>query len=171
MKLSSYEVDMHLGFINRPSLKVRVTEAPKREDLRYKVVPVEDGHTVYWAELDGLVSFYISNLKNQSGYGGQVFTLPLESGDIAKVRGPWSSRDGVMHLLGLPHSIEAQVWDEEADTLIGNHISLDWALEQGIPVGGVLRSGEIVYEPLSPDGELLKPLRGGDVLVSGWSAK
>jgi hypothetical protein len=64
----------------------------------------------YFAECQGVVSFYAHNPNNENGYGGSSFTLNLTDGTTVRLRGPWSSGPTWMAAQGFPHSVEI-TWD------------------------------------------------------------
>jgi hypothetical protein len=61
---------------------------------------VEDG-IFYYAELDGMVSYFFSDPKRKTGYGG-AWHFPWVKGESQsrEVKGPWSSRAEVANELG-----------------------------------------------------------------------
>lgn len=83
------------GYANPPTLIVQVDKVPEPDQFIYRKLDM-GSYVLYFAEKDGEVRFYSHNLKNESGYGGSTFHLPMEDGSWAHIRGPWSSRAGVM---------------------------------------------------------------------------
>lgn len=81
--------------------------------LRYQSKKTPNG-TAYWAcdEKTGLVKFLFHTPDNQKGYGGSTFELRMKGGRTKKVRGPWSSRCGVMNAIGFKHCSEVNVVDD-----------------------------------------------------------
>lgn len=57
---------------------------------KYKAIPV--GHHVAYLALDGDVGrFVVHNPRNETGFGGATFELPMEDGSVRRIKGPWSS--------------------------------------------------------------------------------
>lgn len=102
MKVTKVECDWWFGFEAYPvHLKFRVDAIPDPTSLVYK--KKED---LYFAEKEGYVSFFYSNPKNPTGYGGRVFLLKMEDGTTRCLKGPWSSNPGTMERAGFPPSID-----------------------------------------------------------------
>lgn len=113
MKILDLDVDPMKGFGNMPRLILVVDKLPDLKDLVYKVQSIGD-NTLYWAEKEGYVSFFLHNPKDESGFGGRVFTLLLESGEKIKIAGPWSSRSSVTNIY-FPHSVECAYHEEKRE--------------------------------------------------------
>jgi hypothetical protein len=103
MKLLKAEVDWMQGWANSPRLIVEVDKTPVH--LRYRKKEV-GGETVYFAENEGFVAYFSHDPKNERGYGGREFDITLEDGSDVTIKGPWSSRCGVMNSLGFTPSVE-----------------------------------------------------------------
>jgi len=92
MKLLNLKLDWMKNWSNNPDLYLTVDEIPHVEGMIF----TRKGD-LYWAEEDGFVKFYSHNFRNQTGYGGKEFILKMETEEIVSLKGPWSSRSGIMN--------------------------------------------------------------------------
>ncbi len=166
MKMLEVKVNLHEGFANRPSATVIVDKLPPRDEMFFRQYNI-GGSTLYVGEQDGAVRFMIHSGVDDVGYGGAVFTLNLTTGRTIKIKGPWSSRAGVVnktHRFPLVMDIRLEVRDDVNQFYTS--ATVGWLLSQGIRLGEFLgHDGEITFEVLDQHtGELMKPL-------SGWDAK
>lgn len=123
------------GYANQPSLRVLVDEVPKG-DLTFEGKKV-NSHTLYFAEHDGYVEFYAHDPRDESGYGGRGFKLKVkDNGDEREVqlKGPWSSRAGVMNSHGFTPCLDVAITDDEGVwargwTFIAGAITLESVLD------------------------------------------
>lgn len=120
-------------FDNDPSLMLLVDEMPDGENLVYESLE-KGSNTLYFAHYGGLVSFYAHAPNDERGYGGASFVLTLDDGSDVKIKGPWSSRSGVMNKHFEPHSLEVAITDdpevwEKGHTFYGAAVAVDIALE------------------------------------------
>jgi hypothetical protein len=112
MDIYDAKVNPHKGYENMPSLEVFLRDrTPDRNELRYKTKKV-DNSTLYFAEKDGYVSFFLHNPRDQTGYGGSTFEVTLIDGTKVRVKGPWSSRAAVMNNYFQPHCMECVFYQE-----------------------------------------------------------
>jgi hypothetical protein len=80
-------------YSNRPRWGVSFDSVPKMEALRYKV---KEDH--YLATLDDYADFFAwTPGSNNGGYGGRSWPVTLLTGEEVTVRGPWSSRSGLIN--------------------------------------------------------------------------
>lgn len=105
----------HAGYANeRLTPHVIIDEAEyeaARKRMRYHKRKTKMG-TAYLAvdEKTGFADYFFHTPDNERGYGGAMFRAPLKgSRKVDKVRGPWSSRSGVMNRLFDQHVIEVTV--------------------------------------------------------------
>jgi len=109
MKILKSRVDPMEGFANDPQLYILVDKMPPLDELVY-----ERKGDCYFAEKDGYVRFFFY-AKPGPGYGGREFHIKVKEGDkvIEKVlKGPWSSRSGVMNKLGFTPCLEVAITDD-----------------------------------------------------------
>jgi hypothetical protein len=52
--------------------------------------------------------FFAHDSKNENGFGGNSFVLPMRDGTTRVIKGPWSSREGVLHQFGMPHCVPVE---------------------------------------------------------------
>lgn len=105
---------------NSPVLQILVEKVFDLNDFRYKKLEGEPGAsfrvrntTLYWAEIDGQVSYFSHSKTDEKGFGGRVFRLNAESEGVAPyvITGPWSSRSSSMNNY-FDHTTEASLIDE-----------------------------------------------------------
>ena len=96
-----------MSFHNRPTLDLLVDAMPKRDDMVF-----EKRGDLYFGEKEGLVEFFSYSRPGQ-GYGGRVYTLRMEDGSTAELKGPWSSRAGAMNAAGFTHCLDVAITDDE----------------------------------------------------------
>jgi hypothetical protein len=160
MKVLKAEVNWYEGWANDPVLVIHVDNWPRGDEFKYQVLN-RQGSDLYWAHHpDGAVSFHCHNRSNQNGYGGAIFELNMLDGSSKKIRGPWSSRSGVMNNY-FPHSTEVQIKEESTGYNLSGHISIELA-ERVANMAGVklvkeYRRGDIIYS--------VEPLLSGDELI------
>lgn len=94
MNILDMYVNWMPGTLNDPYLEVLIDALPDFREMIY-----EEKNDLFFAEKDGYVRFYYRS-KNQNGYGGSVFKLPMKDGTTVKLVGPWSSRSGCANKLG-----------------------------------------------------------------------
>lgn len=156
------EVDWRHGWANDPNLRVLVDKMPDLDDLRY-----EKKDELYYAELGGYVNFFSWNperdgkgRKEWQGFGGAVFPITLTNGEKVTLRGPWSSRAGVMNSVGFGPCVEVSLTEDEKAmergyTFFASAISLDLANKAAsyvdnvemIPVAPLGSTSEVVWIP------------------------
>lgn len=137
------------GYLNDPNLIVEVDKIPAHEELRYKAIRVRDEGTLYYAEKDGYVNFMFHDPRREQGYGGRVFEITLENGEKRAIKGPWSSRAGVVNALGLGPCMEVSIC-EEGDGAFDRYAG-NTAYSSG---RGVLRAGALTIELAKKAAEL-----------------
>lgn len=75
---------------------VTLQDVPSEYELLY-----EHKNGIWYAEKEGLVSYmYWRGPGNEGGFGGSVYTIKTKDGRKVKLKGPWSSRAGVVNALG-----------------------------------------------------------------------
>lgn len=148
MKLLNLRVQWMKGYANNPGLELLVDEYPT--DLVYK------SHQGLWfAEKDGYVRFYSwTGPGNESGFGGRCVNIQTAEGPVT-LKGPWSSRSGVMNAY-FPHCLEvATTADpktfERGYTFLGGAVTIEWLMphlaQYGLDLYKETRHGELYYVP------------------------
>lgn len=122
MQIKEVRVNWHERYANSPTFEVYIDAYGTAEPFRYRKHPV---HGLYYAQDDatGLVRFFAYDVPGD-GYGGSVFDIVLEDGKQVSLKGPWSSRSGVMN----KHFDDVECLDV---TLKSNPTPCEW-LEGGI---------------------------------------
>jgi len=153
MNILSAEVNWWEGCLNRPTLTITVDRMPKRNEVSHKCIDDGSAGSIYYGELDGFVSFLLHDPGNESGYSGRSFDLRMENNSIRTIKGPWSSRAGVMNRLGLGPCVNVTIRDSSypGSCLFAGAVTLEVAQQAAEMAGArmVLRDsyGEPVYEP------------------------
>ena len=120
---------------NEPTLQILVEKVFNISEFKYDVK--ESSSTdLYFAQLDGQVSYFAHTKKDETGFGGRTYSLqPAEENRVIPytIKGPWSSRSSAMNN-HFPHSIEASLIDEEEGfkrgfTFYASAITIDMAIE------------------------------------------
>lgn len=182
MKAIDVRVNWNEFYDNSPTLEVFVDEYPKGiwdEDpntnpLRYKYMVTRSGN-LFFGELDGYVSFFSGGYPEKSdGYYGRQFPIILESGEKIVLRGPWSSRAGVMNMYFTPCmdislTEDPKVWEKghtfyaSACTVelimdwLREHPEVDWTLErEEARWAGKDGTDEHTWEPVYRNGQCPK---------------
>ena len=120
---------------NEPVLQILVEKVFDISEFKYDV---KEGlkTDIYFAQLDGQVSYFAHNRNDETGFSGRTFGLPpAEENRVIPytIKGPWASRSSAMnnHFL---HSMEASLIDEEEGfkrgfTFYSSAVTIDMALE------------------------------------------
>lgn len=98
MEVINVQIDHHEGYANSPTFDVYVDKLPSRDELIYAECLIKHS-TLYLAiTKDGYASYMLHNPSNESGFGGSKFTFKVLNSDEPRViRGPWSSRAGIVN--------------------------------------------------------------------------
>jgi len=83
-------------------------EMPAISDLRYEETKVNATTGVVFAEKDGFVDYFCYN-SDKNGYGGRTFNLKMKDGTEKSLKGPWSSRAGVMNAKGFTPCVDVTI--------------------------------------------------------------
>ena len=124
MKLLKARVNWAEGFSNDPSLEILVDKMPELKDLSYK-----NKGSLYYAELDGSVSFF-HYAGPGNGFGGRSFTIQMENGEEKILQGPWSSNASSMNEAGFGPCLDVSIIDDLASyergyTFYSGHVTID----------------------------------------------
>ena len=125
-QINSILVDWNEGNGNTPQFVITVDNVAPEDAWRYHETKTPSG-TLYYATVGHLVRFMFHNPSHEHGYGGATFTLTMHgTGEVRKVKGPWSSNSKTVNTLtGL------QCTECELRLPTGEEVSaaaLDWAL-------------------------------------------
>ena len=149
MKLLKADVNWMEKYANDPRLELTVDALVPHDIFRYQSKEV-NGSTLYFASHNDSVSFYCHNPLNEHGYGGGLFRLTQIDGREVTIKGPWSSRAGVMNNHFLPHSVSATLIVQGVK--YSGHVTLGFALAAVARLPGVYllrrtKHGETTYVP------------------------
>lgn len=146
-----------------PMLELLVDRIPVNE-LVYTTKTVCDRFgrcgTIYYAEHEGYVDFLYHDPNDETGFYGGVFTLRVRNDDgtieTREIKGPWSSRSGVMNREGFGPCVEVLITDDPETFKRGyayrvGAVTVDLAQQAAEVCGVTLRrcvddDGEIRYE-------------------------
>jgi hypothetical protein len=103
------EIDWMEGYLNDPSLRVMVDEIPDLSELKFE----QDGN-IWYAERGGYAKFFAwSGEGNDGGFSGRCFEITTEDGEDVTLKGPFSSRTGVMNQRGFGPVVSVSVTTDE----------------------------------------------------------
>jgi hypothetical protein len=127
MKVLDAKVEWSETFDNTPRFMLLVDKIPDTENAIYK-----KKDSLYFSETDGFVRFF-SYSSPGDGYAGCVFNITLENGEKVALKGPWSSRSGVMNMFftqscEVSITAEPDVW-ERGYTFYAAHATIPVLLE------------------------------------------
>jgi len=127
MKPVACSVEWYEGYANDPRLQIVVDRIPNAEEFRY-----EHKGGLWFAEKEGYVRFFSWNGPgNEEGYCGRCYPIKTIEGEETILRGPWSSRSGVMNKYFTTQSLDVSVKTEndEYSCWCAGHVTLLFALE------------------------------------------
>lgn len=129
MKILNARIRWNLEWANDPDLEVLVDRFPSQDEFEF-----EQKGRCWFAEKDGAVSFFSHSGEdvNEKGFYSSTFKLRMKDGSIKTLRGPWSSRSGVMNKQGFTPSVEVRIFEDEESfnrgyTAFAGHITLKLA--------------------------------------------
>jgi len=162
MKILDAKVDWFEGYLNEPQLMLLVDNIPDVKEMVYEKIPYM-GQYLYVAEKDGFVNFFIwSGKGNDGGYGGAELTVKVKDDKGVHeelVRGPWSSRSGIVNQVWRNQCMEVAITDDQqvwvyGGTLIAGAVTIEKAKE-AMKIKPWLRllkvvddEGEVRYVPI-----------------------
>jgi len=140
MQVRNVLIDTHSGYANKPTFIVEVDVLPDPAGIYFS----QRGGLYFGYDTDGYVRFY-SFSQPGNGYGGSTFTLNMTDGTRKKLKGPWSSRAGVMNKVGFPDCVDV-LFKSHIETMHG-HILAE-TLSMHVDMKKVeTEDGEYTYEP------------------------
>lgn len=90
---------------NDPRLILYVDEIPDTSDLKFEG---SEEQGLWYAEHEsGYVQFFAWDGGQQDGYNGRHYDIETVDGEEVTLKGPWSSRAGVMNKYGFGPCLEA----------------------------------------------------------------
>jgi len=107
VKILKAKVNWKDGWANSPMLQVLVDKIPARNELRY-----EQRGSIYYAEYQGYVEFFSWSGKQEDGYGGRHFRILMKDETEIILKGPWSSRAGVINKIGFGPCLDVSITDD-----------------------------------------------------------
>lgn len=132
MRILSAEIDMMEQWANDPVLKITVDRMPPSEEFIYTKIELTPRRAIYFAKHEcGIARFMVHDQDNERGYAGRVFTITLDDGTQVSMKGPWSSRSGVMNNY-FDHTTEVTIYERDGDHPslgFASHIDVDIARE------------------------------------------
>jgi hypothetical protein len=98
IEIEDVEIDWKEEYANDPKLILYVDELPDRSEIQYEGSK-EEG--IWYGEHEsGYVSFFAWSGGQQDGFGGRHYEIETVDGEEVTLKGPWSSRAGVMNQRG-----------------------------------------------------------------------
>lgn len=164
MKLLDAGVEWYRGYHNYPTLTCLVDKIPDMDDMVF-----EKRGNMYWAENNDFVQFYYHIPSDPTGFGGSVFTLKMNTGEIVKIKGPWSSNAGIMNM-NFPHSVATSITDDlkawkRGYTLCSGHVTLNFADQIADMAGVSLIQNKYGYIPSLDPVNIVKEFEDGYLIM------
>ena len=112
MRVLDANVDWREHVANDPVLEILVDEIPERSEMRFEH---DSERGLWYGEKEGYVRFYSwSGPENEGGFGGHNYTIQTVDGEEVTLRGPWSSRSGVMNKVGFGPCVGVRITTDQA---------------------------------------------------------
>jgi len=140
MKIKNVKIDLNTSYANSPRIEVYIDELPEVGLFIQK-------DRLYFSENDGYVRF-LADSDNHNGYGGSKFELKMLDGTVKTLRGPWSSRSGVMNAMGFTPCVDVVYIDKDDYHYSGSITveKLQKVLGEKATLVPTENFGDIVYE-------------------------
>lgn len=158
---------------NAPMLEIVASDYPEEGDWSYADFQISPGCVLYRAEYNDYVRFLHHMASDQVGFGGRTFDLRLHSGQIIQIKGPWSSRAGVVNRYFVPHCVEVLRYNNHSDMQDRRggqtgHVTIDAAVKAirlaRVHLVRIIDGMDIKYEPVmrssTPKGLFRRALEG-----------
>lgn len=91
-------VNWNLELGNHPDLKILMDQTPVFDCYSELKIGTE---TLYYCNKDGVFNYYLESPSNPHGFGGSTFSLRMKDGTTRNIKGPWSTRAGVLNRFGI----------------------------------------------------------------------
>ena len=153
------------GYANTPEFEVLTDKIPNKDTLRF-----EQKGRLWFAESGGYCSFYSHSGAdiNEGGFYRDPVKINLKDGSNKVLKGPWSSRAGVMNREGFGPCLDLAVTDdpgafERGHTFTAGSIALDLiidAMRKFLPDVHLLKvvdETDVDYYPSVSTTEVKKP--------------
>lgn len=109
------QVDWVAGYGNPPKLEVQLDEIPDMSEVEFEARIFENGRGLYYSDHDGYVRYFTwSGDGNDGGFSGRGYDITLTNGVEMTLRGPFSSRAGVMNKYDFGPCVDVKVTTEES---------------------------------------------------------
>ena len=110
MRIKDATVDWNEGSSLDPTLQVLVDEIPDRSELRFQ------NEDELWVGIDnGYVEYFAySGDGNDGGYSGRCFEVTMADGEQVTLKGPWSSRAGIVNKSRFGPVVDVRITDNPA---------------------------------------------------------
>lgn len=91
------EINWMIGYANDPSLHIRISpeEIATLKRGLYTDIKIDEDMTLYLRWNGPFAHLLLHCRTDETGFYGDTFELEMESGEIRKIKGPWSSRASV----------------------------------------------------------------------------
>jgi len=124
MYIKSGYIDWMEGYHNPANIVLEMDEfeLPNLKNFRF-----EEKQGNYYAELNDYVRYY-HYMRPDSGFGGRHFPITMKDGAEKILKGPWSSKAGVMNAIGFIPCVDVTIKVDKY-TLYAAAITLRFLLE------------------------------------------
>ncbi len=148
MKIINAKVNWNDHYSNDPELVVLVDEIPNRSDIVYNKLEMYGG-ALYYGEKGGYSSYMYHDPLDEKGYGGAVMEIEVHKVGKETIRGPWSSRCGVVNRAGFGPCLDASMTTdpkafERGFTLMAGAITREVAEEAVNMMDGIVLEKVVV---------------------------
>lgn len=167
MKALAVEVDWMFDWGNRPKLKFFVDKLPEMDNYDYTILGNSNSQhsRLYYAEKDGFVDYLLDTTnpdgtsKQEDGFAGRHFEIILKGGQKMVLKGPWSSRSGVVNkyfdnpCMEVTITDDLNVW-EGGFTFFAGNVTVEFAKQaiseflEDIEIISIEQYGETYYTPV-----------------------
>lgn len=131
MNITGVKIDWMEAYSNKPSITVLVDERmPHMDELKWMR---NDG--LYYTVLScGIIDKMYHDPRNEHGYSGREFRLPMLDGSYKTIKGPWSSRAQAINQLTKLNTVDITVEVESTGNRVGNMCILKDVLQHVLDV-------------------------------------
>lgn len=162
MKILSAEVNWYENFGNSPDLMVVVDKIPALKGAIYQGHDFNEKCRLYYTFIDGYVDYFVHQRNYEEGYGGRTFSFfyqpkPDATPTYISIRGPWSSRAGVVNSVLERHCVDVTIRPENGGGWRTGAITLDLARVAAKLAGVRLEESKYKGEPLYTPRKIIPP--------------